>query len=128
MKLRVTGKGERSTTPGGPTGDLYVVIAVTDHPRFERHGTELLGEVEVDMVQACLGTEIDFETLDGSEPLSIAPGTQPGSLIKLRGKGLPTVDGRRGRGDMHLRVAVRIPTALSDEQKALLEAFRASVT
>lgn len=125
MKLRVSGKGQRSPNPGGPPGDLYVVIAVSDHPRFERHGTELLGEVEIDMVQACLGDEVEFETLDGTETLRIEPGTQPGTLVKLRGKGLPSVErGRARRGDMHLRVVVQIPTALDNERRALLEAFR----
>jgi len=126
MKLRVTGKGERSPTPGGPAGDLYVVIAVADDDRFERHATELLGEVELDMVQACLGTTVDFETLDGQAQLDVEPGTQPGSIIRLRGKGMPSVDRGRGRGDMHLRVVVRIPTELDDAQRELLEAFRAA--
>lgn len=124
MKLRVTGKGERSPTPGGPPGDLYVVVAVADHPRFERHGTELLGDVEIDMVQACLGDTVAYETLDGTEELRVEPGTQPGTLLKLRGRGIPSIEGRQGRGDLHLRVVVGIPTALDDEQRRLLEAFR----
>jgi len=128
MKLRVTGKGQRSSAPGGPPGDLYVIIVVADHPGFERHGTELLGEVEIDMVQACLGAEVAYETLDGTEVLTIEAGTQPGSLLKLRGKGLPSVEGRHGRRDMHLRVVVRIPTRLDDAQRDLLETFRDTST
>lgn len=124
MKLRVAGKGERSPTPGGPAGDLYVVIAVADHPRFERHGTELLGEIEIDMVQACLGDEVEFETLDGVETIRLEAGTQPGDLVHLRGRGLPSVDRGRARGDLHLRVAVRIPKTLDRRQRELLEAFR----
>lgn len=126
MKLRVSGKGERAPTPEGEPGDLFVIVQVADHPRFERHGTELLGEVEVDMVQACLGAEVPFETLDGTETLRIAPGTQPGELLRLRSKGMPSVDRARGRGDLHLRVVVRIPKALDARRRELLEAFRDS--
>lgn len=124
MKLRVSGKGERSSTPGGPPGDLYVVIVVAEHPRFQRHSTELLGEVELDMVQACLGDRIEYETLDGTESVAIEPGTQPGAVLKLRNQGLPSLEGRQGRGDLHLRVVIRIPTDLDDEQRALLRTFR----
>ncbi len=127
MKLRVTGKGERAPTPDGDPGDLFVVIGVANHPRFERHGTELLGELEVDMVQACLGDAIEFETLDGLETVTLSPGTQPGDVVRIRGKGMPSVGrnrGKTGRGDLHLRVAVRIPKALDARQRELLEAFR----
>lgn len=124
MKLRVGGKGERAPAPDGEPGDLFVVVQVVDHPRFERHGTELLGEVEIDMVQACLGAEVSYATLDGETTLRITPGTQPGDLLRLRGKGMPSVDRSRGRGDLHLRVVVRIPKSLDPRRRELLEAFR----
>lgn len=123
MKLRITGKGERAPTPGGSPGDLYVVVQVAEHPRFERHGGELLGELGVDMIQATLGAEVEFETLDGTETITIEPGSQPGSIIRLRDRGMPSVERGRSRGDLHLRLAVRIPTRLTDEQRALLTAF-----
>ncbi|MCA9542279.1 MAG: molecular chaperone DnaJ [Myxococcales bacterium] len=126
MKLRLTGKGEGGP-PGGAPGDLFVVIEVENHARFERHGSELLAELPIDMVQACLGDEIEFETLDGAETVSLAAGTQPGTVLRLRGKGMPSVEGRR-RGDLHLRVAVRIPTALNDAQAELLRRFRDATT
>lgn len=123
MKLRVSGKGERSQVPGGSPGDLYVVVQVAEHPRFERHGGELLGELGIDMVQAVLGAEVEFETLDGTEAIQIEPGVQPGSIIRLRDRGMPSVERGRRRGDMHLRVVVRIPKALTDRQRELIEAF-----
>jgi molecular chaperone DnaJ len=122
MKLRLTGRGQAGP-PGSEPGDLYVVCGVEDHPRFERHGPELLGELNVPMVLACLGGEIDFETLDSTEAVNLDAGTQPGEIIRLRGHGMPHLDRRPGRGDLHLRVAVTIPTDLTDRQRELLASF-----
>ena len=122
-KLRLNGQGEGPPKPGGTAGDLLVVIHVEDHPQFERHGEHLLGELSVDIVQATLGAEIDVTTLDGTVPLEVEPGTQPGSVLRLSGEGLPFLDGRSGRGDLHMRVQVQVPTAITEEQAALLRAF-----
>ena len=119
MKLRITGKGEESTS-GGEPGDLYVVLIVDEHPRLVRRGTELIGEIDVSMIQACLGGEVEFDGLDGVVSVQIPSGTQPDDVIRVSGKGLPKVGGSR-RGDLHLRTAVSIPKALSDEQKGLLQ-------
>ncbi len=126
MRLRVTGKGEPMS--GGTPGDLYVVIHLEEHERFERHGADLLGELAIDMVQACLGDAIEFDTLDGMAPLTVPPGTQPGTILRLDGEGLPHLDGRAGRGHLHLRVQVQIPEELSERQRELLESFRAETS
>lgn len=124
MKLRLTGKGEAPAEGAGPPGDLYVVIQVADHPRFERHQSELLGELPIDVVQACLGDELEVETLDGPEKVAVAPGTQPGDVIRVSGRGMPYVDGRPGRGDLHLQVKVEVPRRVTEKQADLLRAFR----
>ncbi len=124
-KLRLAGKGEPAPAPNGEPGDLLVVCHVEDHDRFERHGAELLGELSIDMVQAALGDTIELETLDGETTrVKVEPGTQPGAVIRLRKLGLPHLDGRRGRGDLHLQVQVTVPTRLSRKQKALLRDFQ----
>lgn len=126
MRLRVTGQGEDG--PGGaPPGDLYVVVQVRDHDRFERHGADLLAELPIDLVDACLGGKTTFESLDGPVPVEIAAGTQSHSLLRVRGRGMPRLEqGGKGRGDLHLRVTVTIPRKLSDEQTRLLQALRDS--
>ncbi len=124
MKLRVQGQGETAPA-GGQPGDLYVVIHVEEHPRFERHAADLVSEIGVDMVQACLGDTITFETLEGSIPVEIKPGTQPGATVRVAGQGMPRLDGG-GRGDLLLQVGVKIPRQLTDAQRTLLEEFRAA--
>lgn len=124
VRLRLNGQGQ-SAPDGGPPGDLYVVVHVKEHPRFERHGADLFSEVGVDMVQAALGDTVRFETLEGPIDVQVKPGTQPGDVIRLRGRGMPRLDGE-GRGDLHLQVNVKIPRDLNDEQRALLEQFRAA--
>jgi molecular chaperone DnaJ len=122
MRLRVTGQGEEGPA-GTPNGDLYVAVGVTPDPRFERQGPDLGAEVHVPMVKACLGGTFTFEALDGAVEVTLEPGTQPGTVLRVRGRGLPRIDNRSGRGDLHLRVAVDIPRRLTPAQIDLLKAF-----
>jgi molecular chaperone DnaJ len=130
-RLRLTGEGEAGIS-GGPPGDLYVVISVRPHPLFERDGTSLHCEVPVSLVQAALGAELEVPTLEGRVKLQIPEGTQPGKLLRLRGKGLSPLRPRsdpaqlkRLRGDLYVRILVEVPTKLSDRQRQLLEEFAA---
>jgi molecular chaperone DnaJ len=116
--LRLTGRGSAGPR-GGANGDLYVHLRVRPHERFERNGYDLLDELHLSMTQGALGTDLEYETLDGVEELSIAPGTQTGRVIRLRHKGVPHVDGR-GRGDLHVHVVIDTPDDLDDEQEELL--------
>jgi len=118
-RLRVAGEGE-SGFNGGPAGDLYVFINVRDHPKFTRRDYDIHSEQAISITQAALGGEAKTETIDGSESLKVPAGTQPNQVFRLRGKGVPFLDGS-GRGDHYVHVAVRIPTSLSAEQRALLE-------
>ena len=95
------------------------------HERFERVGNDLLHELHLSMPQAALGAQLAFETLDGDEDLVVPPGTQPGRVFRLRGRGVPHVEGR-GRGDLLVQVAVDVPTKLTDEQEAILRQFAAA--
>lgn len=118
-RLRVAGEGEGGYN-GGPPGDLYVFIAVREHPRFTRRDYDIHSEHTVSYVQAALGAETKTETLDGEETLKVPAGTQPGQVFRLRHKGVPYLDGS-GRGDHYVHVGVRIPTSLTEEQRRLLE-------
>jgi molecular chaperone DnaJ len=122
-RLRVAGEGE-SGFNGGPAGDLYVFISVREHPKFTRRDYDVHAEQPISFTQAALGGEINVETIDGHEPLRVPAGTQPNQVFRLRGKGIPYLDGS-GRGDHYVHVAVRIPTSLSDEQRTLLEQLAA---
>lgn len=118
-RLRVGGEGEAGYN-GGPAGDLYVFISVREHPRFTRRDYDIHSEQTISVTQAALGAEVETETVDGTEQLRIAPGTQPNQVLRLRGKGVPYLDGS-GRGDHYVHVTVRIPTSLGDQQRSLLE-------
>jgi molecular chaperone DnaJ len=120
-RLRLTGEGEAGIS-GGPPGDLYVVIAVRTHDLFEREGPNLHCQVPVTMVQAALGAEIDVPTLEGKVKLKIAEGTQSGKVMRLRGKGLPTLR-TTTRGDQLLHIFVETPTRMTKPQRELLERF-----
>ena len=119
QRLRLTGEGEAGPA-GGPSGDLYVVVHVQDHPIFQREGNDLFCEVPVSYPTLALGGEITVPTLDGTEPLRVPDGTQTGTTFRLRGKGMPDVSGR-GRGDLQVTVKVSIPRKLSKDQRKLLE-------
>jgi molecular chaperone DnaJ len=118
-RLRVAGEGE-SGFNGGPAGDLYVFISVREHPKFTRRDYDIHAEHTISITQAALGGEVQTDTIDGTEPLKISAGTQPNQVYRLRGKGVPFIDGN-GRGDHYVHVAVKIPTSLSPEQRGLLE-------
>jgi molecular chaperone DnaJ len=120
-RLRSAANGEAGWR-GGPPGDLYVVLHVKPHEIFQREGDDLLCEVPINFVQAALGAEIDVPTLDGKTSIKVPAGTQPGTMFRLKGKGVKSIQGY-GSGDLHVRVTVEVPTHLSTAQKAKLEEF-----
>ncbi len=117
-RVRLSGEGEAGPG-GGPPGDLYVEIAEREHPVFERHGDDLHCQVSLPMTAAALGTTLTLATLDGDEQITVRPGTQPGTVITLRARGVPQLS-RSGRGDLLVHVEVRTPTGLDGEQERLL--------
>ncbi|HEX8070431.1 MAG TPA: molecular chaperone DnaJ [Pyrinomonadaceae bacterium] len=118
-RLRLTGEGEGGAQ-GGPAGDLYVVIHVKEHERFERQGSNLYTSVPVSFAQAALGAEVTVETLNSTQALKIPAGTQTGTVFRLKGQGMPVLGGR-GHGDLYVSVTLRTPTTLTREQRRLLE-------
>jgi molecular chaperone DnaJ len=122
-RLRSSGNGEAGWR-GGPPGDLYVVLHVKPHEIFQRDGDDLICEVPVSFVQAALGAEIQVPTLDGSASVRIPPGTQPGTIFRLKGKGVRNIQGY-GHGDLHVRINVEVPSRLTAAQKAKLEEYAA---
>jgi molecular chaperone DnaJ len=124
-RLRVGGEGEAGSM-GGPHGDLYVVLRVREHPYFDRQGTDLYYTIPISITQATLGAEIKVPTLRGQERLRIPEGTQNGSVFRVRGAGMPSVDGRR-QGDLYVSVYVVTPTRLSREQRRMFEMLNPAV-
>jgi molecular chaperone DnaJ len=120
QRLRVTGQGIAGP-PGAPPGDLYVDAEVEPDERFSREGYDLLARESVSFATAALGGDIEVELPDGSTiSTKIKPGTQPGTLITVHGKGMPRLD-RRGRGDVHIMVNVQVPVRVSKHARKLLE-------
>ncbi len=115
--LRLSGKGGAGLRGGG-VGDLYVHLKARPHERFERHGYDLKVDLHVPVTQAALGAEIDLDTLDGPERLIIPRGTQNGKVFRLKGRGVPHVEGR-GRGHLLVQVVVDTPADMSSEEEAL---------
>ena len=119
-QLRISGEGEAGAQ-GGPPGDLYVVLRVAEHAFFKRDGTHLVCEMPIGVAQAALGATIEVPTLDGGKAkLHVPDGTQSGTVLKLKGQGVPALGGR-GRGDLHVLVRVVVPKHLSSEQRKLFE-------
>jgi molecular chaperone DnaJ len=116
--LRLGGRGAAGIRGGG-YGDLYVHVKVGAHPRFQRQGYDLVHELHVPFTQAALGAQFAFETLDGTEDLVLPRGTQTGRVFRLRGRGVPHVEGR-GRGDLLVQIVVDTPTELSSEQEEMV--------
>ncbi len=119
--LRSSGRGAAAPR-GGQPGDLYLHARVRPHDRFERDGVEVHTELHVPVTQAALGAQCDVVTLDGTEEIALAAGTQTGSIVRLRGRGVPHTNGR-GRGDFHIHIVVDTPTQLNAETDALLRKF-----
>jgi molecular chaperone DnaJ len=119
MELRVTGSGHAGIA-GGPAGDLYVGISVEPAEEFDRRGQDLFTVLDVSMSQAALGAELEIEGLDGPERISIEPGTESGTVVRIKGGGVPTVN-RRGRGDLYVTLHVVSPKDLSREERKLWE-------
>ena len=137
--LTINGKGVRITIPGGvengqviklkgyggpgvnggPSGDLYITFLVEDHPRFKRVGHDLLTTATLDLYTALLGGDTTIETLDGKVKMKVNPETQPGTKVRLKGKGLPIYKHEGQSGDLYVTYEVKLPTKLSDEQRAL---------
>lgn len=107
---------------GGPSGDLLITIGVQPHPLFRRDGTSILCEAPITFTQAALGGEMEIPTIDGKVKYTIPEGTQTGSTFRLRGKGIPVMNGR-GRGDQYVTVRIETPQNLSREQKEALRKF-----
>jgi len=122
-RLRSTGNGDAGLR-GGPAGDLYVVLRIKQHEIFDRDGDDLLCEVPVGIVQATLGSEIEVPTLEGRATVKMPAGTQPGTIFRLKGKGVKNLQGY-GHGDLHVRVSVEVPTRLNSDQRKKLEEFAA---
>jgi molecular chaperone DnaJ len=119
QRLRLYGEGEHGSA-GGPPGDLYVVVHVQEHSFFHREEDDLYCEMPVSFPTLALGGSIKVPTLNGREDVHVPAGTQPGTRFRLRGKGMPHVNGR-GHGDLHVIARVAVPKKLTKEQKHLLE-------
>ncbi len=124
MALRIPEKGMPSRDTGGVTGDLFVVVRSKEDPRFERSGADLLHAETIPLTDAVLGATLQVPTLDGQVSVTIPPGTQPGSVLRLKEKGLPEF-GSKHHGNLYLRIEVHIPEKLSNEEKELYERLRA---
>jgi molecular chaperone DnaJ len=118
-RIRFSGVGEAGMH-GGSAGDLYVVLRVKEHPFFDRRGNDLYCVIPVSFPQAALGTEIQVPTLEGEHTLKVPEGTQSGTTLKLRGKGVPVLNGH-GKGDLFVEVRVQTPAKLSKRQRELLQ-------
>jgi len=118
-RIRFSGLGEAGAF-GGPAGDLYVVLHVKEHAFFEREGNDLHCVVPISFTQAALGTELHVPTLEGDHTLKVPEGTQSGTTLRIRGKGVPVLNGH-GKGDLFVEVKVQTPSKLNKRQRELLQ-------
>jgi molecular chaperone DnaJ len=121
MRIRLAGQGEVGPG-GGPAGDLYVEISETPHDTFTRDGADLHCTIAVPMTSAALGSDLVLSTLDSEEKIEVRPGTQSGTVLQLRGKGVPKLRSST-RGDLYVHVEVRTPTRLDEEQEQILRSL-----
>jgi molecular chaperone DnaJ len=124
MQLTIKGKGNASKA-GGVNGDLLVVIEEEEHPELKRDDNDLLYNLYISSIDAMLGCDAEVPSIDGKLRIKIEPGTQPGKILRLKGKGVPDIN-RYGTGDMIVFVQVWIPKKLDKKDKEILEKFRDS--
>jgi len=122
-EYRIQGEGE--SIQNGMNGDLIVRIRVRPHDKFKRDGADIFYDAHVSMIDAALGKTIVVDTLEGNEKLDVEQGSQPNTIVKLKGKGLPRPSGR-GRGDEYVRIVIDIPTKIDKHQRKLLEELKDS--
>jgi molecular chaperone DnaJ len=120
-RLRITGAGELGG-PGEPPGDLYVVLHVKPSEQFKREGPDLFMDTAVTFAQTALGADLEIPTMDGNARVTLPSGSQPDTVFRLRGSGMPILNSN-GRGDMYVRIKIRVPEKLNQEQKDLLKRF-----
>ncbi len=125
-RLRMSGKGEYGAQ-GGHSGDLYVVVSVKEHPLFKRQHEDIFCELPVSMETAALGGEVQAPTPEGNARIRVSAGTEAGKTYRLRGKGLPRLDGY-GHGDLHVKIMPEVPDKLNRAQKKILKEFSESTT
>ena len=119
MQVRLTGEGETGIN-GGPPGNLYVYVEVKKHPFFERDGANLLLNFPINFAQATLGTKVKIPIIGGIESLNVPAGTQPGSVLRIKGKGMPHIRSNK-RGDILIQISLEVPTNLNSDQHKALE-------
>ncbi len=122
QQIRISGEGHAGLL-GGRAGDVYVQVRIRTDPRFVREGNDVFSTVGLTMTEAALGTTVRVPALDGEVELEFEPGTQPGEIRVLRGRGMPVLQGF-GRGDHRVLVNVQVPRRLTEDQRILLEQFR----
>ena len=123
MQLTLQGEGHAAKN-NGINGDLLVVIEEYEHPDLKREGNNLYYTKVVSVIDAMLGAEVNIPCLDGDYKIKVEPGTQSGEVVRLRGRGLPSVNGYGGTGDLYVKIAVWIPKKLNKEEKAIIESLR----
>jgi molecular chaperone DnaJ len=123
LALRIPGKGMSSPEPGGVAGDLFAVVRTRPDSRFERMGADLLRLETIPLTDAVLGATLNVPTLDGSASVTVPPGTQPDAVLRLKEKGLPAF-GEGPRGDLYLRIGVRVPEHLTRQEREHYEKLR----
>ena len=123
MQLTIQGEGHAAKN-NGINGDLLVVIEEQEHPNLKREGNNLFYTKIISIPDAILGAEVEIPCLDGPCKVRVEPGTQSGAVVKLRGKGLPTVNGYGGTGDLFVKFAVWVPKKLGKDEKEIIESLR----
>jgi molecular chaperone DnaJ len=121
QRIRLSGEGHAGPA-GGQAGDVYLEVHIRPDERFVREGDDIYATADLTFTQAALGATLSIPTLDGQEEVEFAPGTQPGEIAVLHGRGMPILQGR-GRGDQRVLVNVLVPRRLTDEQRRLLHEF-----
>jgi len=122
-KLRVRGEGDAGAK-GAPAGDLYIFLKVKQDGRFRREGPEIYSDKKVSYTDAILGATVAVETVDGNVDIKVPPGTQPGQVMRIKGKGAPRLGNKDVRGDHFVTVTVDIPKKISEKEKQLVEQLR----